>query len=246
MSIRLGCSLALTIGAFIGGCRPNPELDASFYYPIEALHQGLVYEYAAADGSEAPPEYWYLRSLQTPDSTMLISTLYGADFQPQQLRNERIVPSGSLLRDVRLYQAGDSTSSTILSEVLQPALFSFEPPDSTRILVHVLRVRPNQQMTGSATYTLTRNRRYFGDTTFTFEGQNLPAQVWTMRELIEQDSVGVLAIESASLEIYAKGVGLVYRERRFANGEGEAYRLTTRLPMDSLTARLKARLELVE
>ena len=57
-----------------------------------------------------------------------------------------------------------------------------------------------------------------------------------MRELTEQDSVGVLAVESRALEIYAEGVGLVYRERRFDNGEGEAYRLARRMPMDSLDA----------
>ena len=57
-----------------------------------------------------------------------------------------------------------------------------------------------------------------------------------MKELIEFDSAGVLSIEAQQTEVYAKTLGLVYRERRFANGSGEAYGLAYITTMDSLAS----------
>ena len=256
MSLRLGyVAAALALAA----CTGDRGLDPSYYYPTDELHEGLVYVYApaGADGQAGPApgpmQYWYLRALQTPDSLMLVTTGYDPDLQPSQLTTERIVPTGSLLRDLRLFLPGDTTSAVAVATVLQPAQFSFAPPDTGRVLVSAIRIAPggpdlaaDEGRPGApevddappvATYTLTRNRRYRHDTTFVYRDESLPAQTWTVRELVEQDSVGVLAVESIALEIYARGLGLVYRERRFANGEGEAYRLVDRIPMDSLTAR---------
>ncbi len=259
MKIVSGCkpivSLTVAVALYaLAACQPEMPPSARFYYPVEELGQGLAYVYEGVGDAPAPTHYWYYRSVQTPDSTMLVSTFYDAGFQPRQLLNERIVAQGSLLRDLRLYLPTDSTSVITEAQVLQPALFSFEPPDTDRVLVSVVTFADRsgeppvggdaekggfRQNPSRATYTLTRNRRFRTDTTYVFEGQSLPAQLWSVRELTEQDSVGTLAIESAAIEIYAAGIGLVYRERRFANGTGEAHRLRERLPMDSLSARFR-------
>ncbi len=262
MKIAPGCKYIVSLAAVwlpaggIVGCGSADAPSGRYYYPIAELHQGLAYVYEGVGDAPAPTHYWYFRSVQTPDSTMLVSTYYDADFQPRQLLNERIVGLGSLLRDLRLYLPTAAESTVTEAEILQPALFSFEPPDTDRLLVSAVRFTEpsspssNQPARGGsdslegfrqnpprATYTLTRNRTYRSDTSYVFGGRTLPAQLWTVRELTEQDSVGTLAIESAAIEIYAEGIGLVYRERRFANGRGEAHRLRERLPMDSLVAR---------
>lgn len=249
MEIARGCKHYVTVAALcLGACQTGAEPSARFYFPVEELGQGLAYVYEGVGEAPAPTHYWYYRSLQTPDSTMLVSTYYDADFQPRQLLNERIVREGSLLRDLRLYLPTDTASDITEARVLQPAMFSFQAPDTDRLLVSVVEFEEGgfvgaegglRQNPPRPTYTITRNRRYRADTTYAFDGRTLPAQLWTVRELTEQDSAGTLAIESAAVEIYAEGIGLVYRERRFANGTGEAHRLTEVLPMDSLAARFR-------
>ena len=253
MRLRLGYVALALAGLPAGACDRDRGLDPGYYYPTDELLGGLVYVYAPADGAAAPPQYWYLRAVQTPDSLVLVTTGYDPDLQPSQLQTERIVATGSLLRDVRLFVATDTTSAVAVATVLQPAQFSFEPPDPDRVLVSAIRIAPDAALaprddpgasqptprdaSTAATYTLTRNRRYRHDTTFVYRGEELPAQAWTVHELIEQDSAGVLAVESIALEVYARGLGLVYRERRFASGEGEAHRLVDRIPMDTRSAR---------
>lgn len=242
-----GCKVFVTaLVTLVAACDSAEAPSERFYFPVAELSQGLAYVYEGTGEQPGPTHYWYYRSVETMDSAVLVSTFYDAALEPRQLMRERIVRSGSLLRDLRLYLPTDSGSVVTAAEILQPAMFSFDPPDTSRLLISVVRfteptgghpVDSFRQNPPRASYTITRNRRYRRDTTYAFAGQTLPAQLWTVRELTEQDSVGTLAIESAAVEIYAEGIGLVYRERRFANGTGEAHRLTERVPMDSLAAR---------
>jgi len=209
--------------------------NADYYYPIEDLSDGMVYSYESVGPLPQPPHYWFYRSVQTTDSLVLTSTYYSADFEPRQFVNERIVESGSLMRDLRLYTPTSGASETIIANVLAPAMFSFEEPDTSRILVNAVSFRQNPKKDESAEYTLTRNRRFVKDTSYTLSGKPVPSQLWSVRELTEQDSLGVLAIESQAVEIYANGIGLVYRERMYSDGSQEAFRLAGRFSMDSLT-----------
>jgi len=210
--------------------------NADYYYPVEDLADGMVYAYESVGPLPQPPHYWFYRSIETLDSIVLTSTYYSADFEPRQFVNERIVQSGSIMRDLRLFTPTEGASDAVIANVLAPALFSFEPPDSERILVNTVSFRQNPTQDSSALYTLTRNRQFVQDTMFTLSGKPIPSQLWSVRELTEQDSLGVLALESRAIEIYAQGIGMVYRERVFSDGSQEAYRLSGRFSMDSLTA----------
>lgn len=254
----------LLAATLAGACAKTDRDAPHYYYPVEALTGGLVYGYAPVEPLGGAPHYWYHRGVETADSTMLVSTYYAADFEPRQLVRERIVREGSLLRDLRLYfPTASGESQTVRAEVLQPALFSFGAPDADRLLVSSVAFSEpaaggtegaaadgvtgfgeseNQDPRSRPRYTLTRNRSYVSDTLYVLDGATVDAQLWHVRELTEQDSAGVLTIESRAIEIYARDIGLVYRERRFANGEGEGYRLAERITMDSLNARAAAAL----
>lgn len=223
------------LSLFLANCSSYGP-NADYYYPIDELADGMVYSYESAGPLPQAPHYWFYRSVETLDSLVLTSTYYSFDFQPRQFVNERIVSSGSIMRDLRLYTPTEGASKTVIAEVLAPALFSFEAPDTGRILVNTVSFRQNSEQDSSALYTLTRNRKYVKDTMFNLSGKPLDAQLWSVRELTEQDSLGVLAIESQAVEIYAKDIGLVYRERMYSDGSQEAYRLAGRFSMDSLTA----------
>ena len=242
----------LAAAGLLGACsRLGPS--ARYYYPAEDLLDGLVYAYAvdAAATAELEPHYWYFRGVATPDSLVLASTYYDAGYEPRQYVGERIVPSGSLQRDLRLFEPGPlgQPSRETRAEVLAPALFSFAEPDTARVLVNVVRFRENAAPTDTASvapgteatvYTLTRNRRYLRDTTLEVLGRRRDAQVWEVRELIERDENGVLALRTTSREVYAEDLGLAYRARRLPDGSVEAYRLAETFPMEELVRRAEA------
>ena len=232
MNLHYGYILCLGLLLLSSCSKLGPNAD--YYYPVHDLEDGLVYAYESVGQLPQPPHYWFYRSVKTADSLMLTSTFYSADLQPLQFVNERIVSTGSLLRDLRLYTPTDSTSLTTQASIQQPALFSFEEPSSDRVLVSVVSFRQNPTAANSAVYTLTRNRRYLKDTSLTVEGESVDAQVWLVNELTEHDSIGVLALESRSMEIYAENIGLAYRERVYSDGSVEAFRLSSRFSMDSL------------
>ena len=234
MSIRDGCIFLFNLLLWTSCTNLGPS--ARYYYPIDELEDGLVYAYEGSIDGGFAPYYWFYRSVETPDSTVLTGTYYSYEFEPLQFTNERIVADGSLRRALRLYSPTDSISTQTVATVLEPALFSFLEPDPDRLLVSAVRFSSGPDSSGNpgAIYTITHNRHYLKDTSITLFGKTYAAQAWEVRELIEQDSVGVLSVENQALEIYAEGVGLAYRERIFSNGTLEAYRLTGRFSMDSL------------
>lgn len=232
----LPAALALALAA---GCSDRGPA-ARYYYPVDDLAGGRVYAYEPApDGDPAlfPGYYWYYRAVETPDSLVLAATYYDAGGEPLQFVGERVVSAGALLRDLRLVRPTDSASVVTEAAVLEPAVFSFLAPDPARVLVSAVRFRQNDT---SAVYTVTRNRRYARDTTVVVEGAPRDAQVWAVRELVEQDSAGTLALESRGIEVYAEGVGLAYRRRVHSDGTVEAHVLARRFGMDELAARFGA------
>ena len=221
------------LALMLGSCSSYGP-NADYYYPVANISDGMVYSYESVGEMQQPPHYWFYRSIKSADSLVLTSTFYSADFEQRQFVKERIVESGSLMRDLRLFTPTEGASGAVIADVLAPALFSFESPDTSRVLVNAVSFRQIPDQDSSALYTLTRNRRFVKDTSFILSGKPIPSQLWSVRELTEQDSLGVLALESQAVEIYAKDIGLVYRERMYSDGSQEAYRLNGRFSMDSL------------
>lgn len=226
--------LALSLG--LAACAKTGP-GATYYYPVAALATGEVYAYRPAPGTDGAPYYWYYRSYDRGDSLVLTAQMYDDAFTPRQFVTERIVGTGALLRDLRLYPPGEAGG--VVAEVLQTAVFSFAEADPTRVLVSAVRWSQADPAAagGVVTYTLTRNRSFARDTTYTLAGRAVAAQVWAVRELVEQDAGGTLALESRIREVYAADVGLVYRARTFPDGTVQAYALAERFAMDSLIAR---------
>ena len=248
MSLNDGCAAALIL-ALACGCGPDLGPGADYYFPAAELTGGLVYAYEGAGPTPAPPHYWYYRGVAAGDSLVLAATYYDHDFEPRQFVRERLAAAGALQRELRLFTPTDSASLQVSAEVLAPALFSFLAPEPERVLVNAVRFAdvPEAPAGTSAvlpegapaapTYTVTRNRSYLRDTLVAALGAPRRAQLWLVRERSEQDSAGVLAIDSRAVELYAEGVGLVYRERVFPDGTVEVHRLRERFPMDTLEAR---------
>jgi hypothetical protein len=94
-----------------------------------------------------------------------------------------------------------------------------------------------------STTTLIKNRRYLGDTTYTFNGVSYDAVRFEVRELVEDNSVTEGSIEPRfdGEEIYAKGIGLVYY-RKILGRQSIAYELADRYSMEQLEQKAAERL----
>jgi len=65
MRLLLPFFLLFIIG-FQLGCGSNKVQDiGNYYYPLNALERGVVYEYQPTTTDTLPEEYWYFRSIYT-------------------------------------------------------------------------------------------------------------------------------------------------------------------------------------
>ena len=211
-----------------------------YYYPLKALQNGLVYEYRAANMPELESSYWYFRFSPGPNGNYLHSTFYEQDLIPVQQLKEEVVSNGLLLRQLYLYgrdnmPGGGQNRSE--AEIISPSVFPFQVRDRGGVFLY--HVRWQDPGDSSAWYTVIKNRYFAGDTTFVFQGKTYPAVKFDLKEHIELDQIGVFESTYPGMEIYAKGLGLVYFRKEIQENMILAYRLESRFPMEKLEERFK-------
>jgi len=208
----------------------------SYYFPIEELTEGKVYEYQSANDPSLPPEYWYYRSFESDTGTFFIGNFYDENFEVQQFFTEEIVSNGTLMQNYFLY-ARDTAGLQVQvpTEILVPNVFPFEVRDSGGIFLYKMKWNSGQGNEGST--TLIRNRYYEGKDQYDFEGKNHECVVFSLRELVEvYDPIeGNIEPEYQGKELYAKGIGLVYYEKELDEKNKLAYKLRAIYTMDELT-----------
>ena len=222
-------SVAVLLGLW--SCAADRELRP-YYFPFKDLTEGLVYEYQPIGDTLSPPFYTYYRTLYQDDKTFLTAMFYDYQYQPFQFVSERMVNSGALLERMYLYENDTLQRQTqVPVEVLANNTFPFKLSRDAPggILLMQMRWQPPSQP--GSTITLTRNRQYARDTTWTYRGETYDAiQLRTVEE-IDQEIDGHLTQEYAGEEIYAEGLGLVYYIKRVSADFILEYRLTDRYPM---------------
>lgn len=215
-----------------------------YYYPLNELQDGLVYEYREVNNPGLGSSYWYMRSIIQGQERYLSSTYYEQDLLPVQQMRERMVSNGMLLEDLYLYsrdtlEGGRQPRSS--AEIVAQATFPFQVRQSGGIFLYHVQWRDPSDT--SAWYTVVKNRYFEGDTTFTFKGKSYPAVKFAVKEHYELDQQGVLETTYQGWEVYAKGLGLVHYRKEIKDEMVLEYRLEDRFAMTTLEARFKARYE---
>ena len=238
--------LGLLAGQFcLTSCQNTDQRDIrDFYYPMRSLEDGTVYEYRSPTIDSLTPAYWYHRSFIQDEGVYLTSTYYEHKLEPLQLVKEEMVSNGMLVQDVFLYAPSDSTGrqDRIEVEVLQGAAFPFSVSDSSGVFLYKVRWSPPQD--SGAIYTVTKNRRYTGDTIVNIFGKEREAVVFQVKELLEYDKNGVFEKQYGGQEVYAWGIGLVYYSKTVDEQMSWDYALVDRYPMDTLEQQFKQQLNL--
>lgn len=224
-------------------CNPTNRKDIrDYYFPLKQLTNGLVYEYRPLGQDSLSPAYWYYRSFIQDEGIYLTGTYYEYDLNPLQLVREELVSNGMLLQDLFLYFPDSSgRQQRLAAEVLAGNAFPFSVSDSSGIFLYKVRLEfPNEI---DRTTTLIKNRRYLGDTTYTYQNETYKAVRFEVRELVEDNSATEGSIEPRfdGEEIYAKGLGLVYY-RKNLGGQNIVYTLSDRYPMEELEQKAAERI----
>jgi len=207
-----------------------------YYFPLKELEEGMVYEYQPVEDDSLPTIYWYYRSFIYPDSIFLTGTRYSPELLPEQFTREELVDNGMLTVDSYVYET-DSTGKQrqIPVDILAGSSFPFEVSEEGGIFLH--RLRWASVVEPGVSYEVVKNRRYLGDTAYSWNGHPGDAVILELREAIDQNAEGTLSLESEGVEIYQEDVGLVYFRKRFESGFTVEYALAERYTMDELEAK---------
>ena len=210
------CQFVMCWGLINMACKQPmaPQNDYSDYYvPVETLPgEGVVYRYRSILDSLAPPEIWKHTRL---GPGRLESINYAPDGSTILRQYDRVVATGVLTDSLILFVA-DSTGirSPVKVNVISPYRFPFQPVDSSKVwLSHMEWFQPAD----SLRIVFQRRRQLDADTIWHHKGNEVPAVRFKVEDTFETEEVGWTSSTWNGVEIYAKGIGLVYYKRRISD-----------------------------
>ena len=239
-----GWTLVL-LACILFSCNHEKESLQDYYYPINEIAEGMVYEYQSPlqDSVQHPPHYWYYRVVKGEDGTeSFVGVYYNHNFDIEQLVRESVVNNGVKTDDVRLYEYDDAGQRfDIRAEVKQNTTFFFEA-DETQILPYQLAWR--SKIDPDASTILTRGRAFRGFVSCEFNGEKQRCAKFQLDDIIEadHDTEGGQQFELTATELYAKGIGLIYSKKILPNGMEIIYDLKDRYPMSELEAKAEKKM----
>lgn len=222
----------------LSGCMKegNQRDIRGYYFPLEKLTAGEIYVYKSVGNVGTDTIYWYYRSFLKGDKKIFSSTFYENDLAPLQHVQEEIVSNGLLLKHLFLYELPDTTAGykqqRTEAEIIAGNTFPFEVRDSLGIFLYHIQWKPKEKEVSR--YRVIKNRRFMGDTIFVSNKKEIPAVYFKVREKIEVENGGVTGQLFDGMEIYAKGIGLVYYEKEMSPQYKMAYRFVTGMSMEAL------------
>lgn len=229
------CFLSLlSLGVFLVlcGCSENGYRDVRMYYfPIDSLEEGRVYVYKGIGPHSPDYDYWFYKSFSQNHTWYLTAQHYDANLNIDQFLLQEMLQSGVYSDSYTLFEK-DSLGNThkIIAQVEYGNIFPFKVKDSTEVFLFKIQWQDKHNPNKST--TLIRNRRFLKDTVWTWEGQNVEAIVFYLSEVAEFDEEGILEVFMEGREVYAKGLGLVYLQKKINQEVTLEFVLDTIMDMD--------------
>ena len=212
----------------------------NYYFPIEALQEGKVYEYQPIGTAELPPVYWYYHTVEQEGELFFTGMQYDISLIPQQFIREEIVKNGVLLADIRLYETDSlGKQHPIAVNIQSGSVFPFEVKDSMGVFLY--KINWTMAESPKTTLTIIKNRRFMGFTNCDFNGKTYPCVEFMLQEAIdnEVENEGHLELEFLGKELYAEGIGLVFYEKKeLAGSFRQQYRLAKIYSIEELAKKL--------
>ena len=210
------CQIVMSLGIINTSCghtgRPTDGYS-EYYIPIASLPvEGKVYTYRNLSDTTAAPEVWRHHKIGEGRMESINYDFNGVEVQRQY---DRQVVDG-VVTDSLILLFTDSTGlrGRTAVKVISPYRFPFQPGDTSKVWLTQFEWK---QPGDSLKVVLQRRRRWDGDTTWMYHGKTLPAVRFTTDDTLETEEVGWTTSHWKGIEIYAKGIGLVYYKRRVSN-----------------------------
>lgn len=226
----------------------NTFYTKAYYYPIESLSEEKIYEYVVENEGETYLSHYLSlkKELGEDGSVYLRSKYYAPNFQQNQEIKEWIIKDGVITQGYT-FLVMDSVSQSLKkypNEVSQNVVFPFNASlDSVMAYRFVCEM---QLPPDFLTVKLVRDRKFNKKLSYTYQEKELEAIAFTATDLYDIENVeggGFWEQKKASIEVYAKGIGLVYKETKTAGTETtEIERLSNIYSVEEFEA-LKAKYE---
>ena len=236
---------ALSIFCFSCQAPDGKKSIRAYYFPLDDLKEGLVYEYESVNNDSLQPLFWYYRSLFQEEGIFLTGTYYGhypeVGLVPMQFVREEMISDGMLLADLYLYETDSSgKQQQVPVEKIVDTAFPFEVSEEGGVFLYKIKWTPPSDTL--STITLIKNQRYLRDTSINFQGKEHNAVLFEVKELMEHDhqEEGHLEQQFNGVEIYARNIGLFYYKKEIGDAFTLEYQLKERYPMERLEEMVRA------
>jgi len=225
---------AITLFSLLNSCQKDIQESGflAFYYPLDSLQEGLVYEYQPVENDSLPVNYWYYMVQEVDGVPYLIGNNYNSKFEVQQFIREKVGPESVLLEDFILYEDAENDTKTPLRvSVLSNEVFPSYKLDTLKAYKMSLKWDIPQEE--GTSITLNRSRTFLNFGKFDFEGISRKCSIFKLEEHIEHfvEDDGYLEPIYPGIEIYANGIGLVYYKKVLTEGVEFEYELAKRYSM---------------
>ncbi len=196
----------------------------AYYFPVEHLRKGQVYEYEVTQNGITAPEYWYFRGFQRDSGLFLAATYYDQGFQIGHIAREKITEKSVLLRSYFFYETdstrlNDDNGGQVQAEatIEQATVFPFDAGDSSKVYVFSLSYRPATDP--GSEVEIRRERRYLGPAPdFEFRGKKIKCIRFSLRETVGNTDTRLPELSATGEEWYARGLGKVRYRKVYGEG----------------------------
>ena len=210
------------------GCNQEDKLEA-YYYPLNEMEKGYVYEYESVNDQQQPPDFWLYFTKKKGDEVLFNAHYYDVTLSKKQEVVERVANNKMEAVSYRLFDQ-DSTGKKYQStaKIEANSVYPLGDPKSAKILKFQLEWK--DPLHSNITSSLLRGRAFRQFTSYNFQGKEIPCAEFLMVETIEVevDGDGVQEVEMETKELFARGIGLVYFNKKIGEQLTREYRLKER------------------
>lgn len=222
----------LAIACIAASCQPTEQKPVAlkdYYYPLEKLPQGCVYEYRS-DVPGAPPLFVAMRTGEDSlGNTLLITKELDANLETTREYRERILPDGMLMVGCTQYiPLPDGSTAPYPIKVLEGATFPWNAKVDTTTIAWRTKLQWTEPADTLMLTTLVKDRYFNGiKGEFVFENKTLDCAEFYVKssKILDGKDGGHWQPDFPSWEGYARGIGLVWVRRKLPSGEVSELRL---------------------
>jgi len=243
MNTHLKLFIGILIIALLTSCEAEPDLK-DYYFPVDELKEGLVYQYSSPDDSKQLPHYWFYKTHTENSKQFLSGQYYNASGAVEQFTLEEITAARTIAKEYRLFSY-DSTGKMLIAELQlsKKQIYPFGKPNPKAI--ERFKISWTDPLETKYSNELNRGRVFQRFSTYSYNAKQVECAEFLMVENIEveEKGAGVQTLETTTKELYAKGVGLVYYQKKIGDNMLYTYELTERISMKEFEKRFKDGLE---